>query len=81
MTAANADAGVVDRADIAEQFASARFTAPLVEARPFWQATYDVDAASVYGDPVNITGIAPTLVCQLRARPCRPARVRGQVAG
>jgi len=68
LTAANADGAVVDRDDIAEQFASVRFTAPLVEARTFWHATYDVDDASaavsfwvrdvdgrsVYSDPVTI---------------------------
>lgn len=68
LTAASADAGVLDRDDIAEQFASVRFTAPLVEARTFWHATYDVDdvsaavsfwlcdvdGTSVYGDPVTI---------------------------
>ena len=49
-----------------------RFTAPLVEARTFWHATYDVDDASaavsfwlhdtggssVYGEPVAI-GLHP----------------------
>jgi hypothetical protein len=72
LTEANAEGAVVDRRDIAEQFASVRFTAPLVEARTFWHATYDVDDASaavsfwlhdadgtsVYGEPVTV-GLRP----------------------
>lgn len=68
LTAANGDGAVVDREAIAAQFAAVRFTAPLVEARTFWHATYDVDAASagvsfwlrdadgasVYSEPVTI---------------------------
>jgi predicted choloylglycine hydrolase len=68
LTDANADGVVVDVDAIAEQFAAVRFTAPLVEARTFWHATYDVDRASaavsfwlhdtddtsIYGDPVTI---------------------------
>jgi len=33
--------------DIREQFASVAFRAPVVEARTFWHALYDVDAASM----------------------------------
>jgi penicillin V acylase-like amidase (Ntn superfamily) len=72
LTAANADGGVVDSAAIAEQFAAVRFVAPLVEARTFWHATYDVDDASaavsfwlhdadgksVYSEPFTI-GLRP----------------------
>ena len=39
--------GLLDRDDIAETFAALRFTAPLVEARTFWHATYDTDDASM----------------------------------
>lgn len=69
LTAANADGAVVDSETITEQFAAVRFTAPLVEARTFWHATYDVDDASaavsfwlhdadstsVYGEPVTVS--------------------------
>jgi predicted choloylglycine hydrolase len=47
LTGAIADGAVVDRDDIAGQFAAVRFTAPIQEARTFWHAQYDVDTASV----------------------------------
>ena len=68
LTDANTEGAVVDVDAIAEQFAAVRFTAPLVEARTFWHATYNVDKASAavsfwlhdtddtstYGDPIII---------------------------
>lgn len=68
LAAANVGGPVVDREDIAEQFAAIRFTAPIEEARTFWHATYDVDTAtaevsffrhdaegrSIYGEPVRV---------------------------
>jgi hypothetical protein len=41
------DGAVVDRDDIRAQFASVSFRAPIVEARTFWHALYDVDDASM----------------------------------
>lgn len=43
----NAAGAIVDREDIREQLAAVRFTAPIEQARTFWQATYDVADASV----------------------------------
>lgn len=40
-----ADGGVVDRDEIASTFEALRFTAPIAEARTFWHATYDTEAA------------------------------------
>jgi hypothetical protein len=37
--------GVVDRDEIAATFEALRFTAPIAEARTFWHATYDTEAA------------------------------------
>jgi hypothetical protein len=63
------DGAVVDRDAIREQFAAVAFRAPIEEARTFWHAIYDVDAAAVdvsfflhdrdgrseYQDPIRIT--------------------------
>ncbi len=63
------DGSVVDRDTIRDQFRSVSFGAPIMEARTFWHALYDVDAASaelsfyvrdvdgqsVYTDPVGIS--------------------------
>ena len=59
---------IVDRRDIHDHLAAVRFEAPVEGARTFWQALYDVEAASVdvsfyvvdvegrshYSDPVQI---------------------------
>lgn len=42
-----AGGAVVDRDDVDLAFAALRFTAPLVEARTFWHATYDTDDAEM----------------------------------
>ncbi|HEY6532572.1 MAG TPA: C45 family peptidase [Acidimicrobiales bacterium] len=65
-----ADVGdaVVDRDEIRRRFEAIRFTAPIVEARTFWHALYDVDSAamevaffthdeggrSVYSEPLEL---------------------------
>jgi hypothetical protein len=46
LTRAIDDGAVVDRDDIRAQFAEVAFRAPIVEARTFWHAIYDVDDAS-----------------------------------
>jgi hypothetical protein len=46
LTGELADGRVVDREDIRSQFAAVSFRAPIVEARTFWHAIYDVDDAS-----------------------------------
>jgi len=46
LTEAADDGAVVDRDDIRGQFAAVGFGAPVVEARTFWHALYDVDDAS-----------------------------------
>ena len=60
---------VVDRREVAELFASLRFTAPIAEARTFWHADYDThdaameisffthdeDGRSVYTEPLTFT--------------------------
>ena len=62
------DGAIVDRDDIRAQFARVRFEAPIVEARTFWHALYDVDDAAAeisffthdedgtsrYTDPIRI---------------------------
>jgi hypothetical protein len=65
--AATSDGAVVDRDEIRSHFRSVRFEAPIVGARTFWQALYDVDDQSVdvsfylrdegeslYTDPVTV---------------------------
>lgn len=68
LTEASASGPVVDRDDIRAHFAAVAFRAPIVEARTFWHALYDVDDASmevsfflrdegdrsVYSEPVRI---------------------------
>jgi hypothetical protein len=68
LTAATRDGAVVDRDDIRAQMAAVSFRAPIQEARTFWHAHYDVDAASMdvsfylhdvgevsrYGDPIRL---------------------------
>jgi hypothetical protein len=46
LTAATDDGSVLDRDDILDQFSAVGFHAPIVEARTFWHAFYDVDDAS-----------------------------------
>jgi hypothetical protein len=60
--------GILGRDDIASTFEALRFTAPLVEARTFWHATYDTEESvmevsffthdeaerSVYSDPLRV---------------------------
>ena len=62
------DGAIVDRTEIREQFAAVSFRAPVVEARTFWHALYDVDEAamdvsfflrdvdgvSTYADPIRV---------------------------
>ena len=47
LSAATAEAGVVQRDDIRAQFEQVQFVAPVEGARTFWHAQYDVDAASM----------------------------------
>jgi acyl-CoA:6-aminopenicillanic acid acyl transferase len=64
---ATCDGSVVDRDDIRDHFRAIRFEAPVVGARTFWQALYDVDDVSVdvsfylrdegqsiYSDPITL---------------------------
>lgn len=67
LTDAGDDGAVLDRDDIREQFAQVSFRAPVVEARTFWHAQYDVDdsaaeisffvrdvgGTSSYSDPIR----------------------------
>jgi hypothetical protein len=63
------DGAIVDRDEIRDQFRSVAFGAPIVEARTFWHALYDLDDASaelsfylrdvdgesIYTDPISIS--------------------------